>query len=165
MSSITSLPWLSILNALRYAFILADLGLIILLVYTFRASRRLRPPLERPAPADRWVTLKGSPEFAVRWDAIRVKAESSPESATLAVIEADTLVDDVLRRLGLAGETMAERLDQLDPKEVPSLDRLWRVHRIRNAIVHRPGFSVPPSDAREMLGVYETFLKDLEVLG
>ena len=164
MKSFLSLPWALIIDIARYVFILLDVVLLGLLWYAVRESRRLRPPLTPPTPVERRFALKNSSEFSDRWKVIMKKASASPESATLAVIEADNLTDDVLRRIGLAGETMADRLNQLDPQEITTLDRLWRVHRIRNAIVHRPGFSIEPNDAREMLGTYEAFLRDLEVL-
>lgn len=164
MQSFLSLPWALILDIVRYAFILLDVALLVCLWYIVRESRRLRPPLTPPTPVERRSALKNSSEFSDRWKGIMKKSGASPESATLAVIEADNLVDDVLRRIGLSGETMADRLNQLDPQEISTLDRLWRVHRIRNALVHRPGFSIESNDAREMLGTYEAFLKELEVI-
>lgn len=164
LESLAAFPWMPAINAVRFLLVIADFILLILAIYWIRETLMLRPPLHRAAPADRRTTLKGSPDIAMRWKAVLAKAAASPESATLAVIEADTLVDDVLRRLGLTGETMADRLDQLDPQEIKTLDRLWRVHRIRNALVHRPGFSISSADATEMLGAYESFLKEVEIL-
>ena len=88
-----------------------------------------------------------------------------PQSYTMAIIEADTLIDNILKRVGISGETMADRLNQLDPDEFSILGRLWRVHRVRNALVHSPGFVVSKRDAEEALKIYESFLRELEVLG
>jgi hypothetical protein len=59
---------------------------------------------------------------------------------------------------------MADRLEQLNRADLPSLDDLWRAHRIRNDLVHTVGFTLTPNETREILGVYEKFLLELGAL-
>src|SRR3989344_2442517 len=60
------------------------------------------------------------------WDRIRANAESIRESEwKLSIIEADKLVDDVLKQLGYPGESMGERLMMIKLDELTSLQDLW----------------------------------------
>jgi len=61
----------------------------------------------------------------------------------LAVIEADKLVDTVLKKSGLKGESLGERLrsaQKLVSRDVYS--NMWEAHKIRNQIVHDHDFDI-----------------------
>ncbi len=99
------------------------------------------------------------------WETIvRTFSLGTPEAARTAVIEADTLVDTVLKSMEIPGQHLADRLSNLEPEEVASLDRVWRAHRTRNDLVHTPGFALTEKEAQKTLEDYEAFLKDLGVL-
>ena len=99
------------------------------------------------------------------WEKVVKKFVSgTPEGITLAVIEADKIVDDALKNLGLDGEHMADRLGQLSEEEVKGLDALWRAHRLRNNLVHSPDFKVSIEDAERALDAFENFLKQIKAL-
>ena len=100
-----------------------------------------------------------------RWESIEKKFTlGTPESARLAIIEADALVDTALKGMQIPGEHLADRLSNLDQKDVKSMNRVWRAHRLRNDLVHTPGFAVPPPDAQRTMDDYEAFLKEMEVI-
>jgi hypothetical protein len=82
----------------------------------------------------------------------------------LAVIEADSLVDDILKRIGFPGESMAERLAQIPASQLLSLSDLKEAHRIRNNVTHTPGFKISKSEAERVVRKYERVLKELEVI-
>lgn len=84
--------------------------------------------------------------------------------ATLAIIEADNLADDLLKRMGISGDAMMERIEQLNPLEVVSLPGLKEAHRVRNNIAHTPGFKISKEVAKALLEKYEKFFKELEVI-
>ena len=71
------------------------------------------------------------------WEEVRRKIESPIQSDwNIAVIRADAILGAVLKDMGLAGETLGERLKQLDPAKLNSLNDVWEAHKIRNRIVH-----------------------------
>ena len=80
------------------------------------------------------------------------------------MIEADALVDACLKQAGYQGEHMSDRLSQIDPQEIGSLQMLWRAHKLRNDIVHTPGFIISTDDARIALKSFEVFMTDLGAL-
>ena len=95
---------------------------------------------------------------------MRKSSSASPDSMRMAVIEADSLVNDVLKQFGMPGEHLADRLANLSPDEYKTLDAVWKAHRIRNDLVHTPGFFVGPEEALKLLKDYELFLKELEAV-
>ena len=108
-----------------------------------------------------------SGNFAIEsWKNVTKKlADGSPEALRLAVIEADSIVDGVLKRMGYQGDTFADRLSHLNADTMPSVDRVWDAHRLRNDLVHTPGFMTTPERARSAIGEYEAFLRDVNALG
>ncbi|MFO0765034.1 MAG: hypothetical protein U0487_03250 [Patescibacteria group bacterium] len=81
----------------------------------------------------------------------------------LAVIEADKLVDNVMRQLLIPGETMGERMKMAEFK-YPDIRRVWPAHRIRNQLVHDATFQLRMGDGKEALQAYERALKMFKAL-
>lgn len=61
-------------------------------------------------------------------------------NAKQVIIQADILVDSILKQASVAGETMGERLKRLRGKmDNNSYNHLWQAHKKRNELVHEPG--------------------------
>lgn len=102
---------------------------------------------------------------AEQWKEIILKTEGeSEEEWRLAIINADALLDLVLKRSGYPGETMMERLKAVKPENLPSLNNLWEAHKIRNQIVHSPDFSLSKKEAIRILRIYKQALQELKTL-
>ncbi|RJP45691.1 hypothetical protein C4587_00425 [Candidatus Parcubacteria bacterium] len=103
--------------------------------------------------------------FRDRWDATMKKfMQGTPDAVRVAIIEADSLVDEALKQMSFPGEHFADRLQKLNKEDFKTLDRLWAAHRIRNDLVHTPGFFLSASDAKGVLEDYQAFLKEFGVL-
>ena len=63
---------------------------------------------------------------------------TNPSDWNMAVLRADALLDEILIKLGYEGETMADRLKIVNSRQIPSLERVWAAHRLRNNIAHDP---------------------------
>jgi hypothetical protein len=155
-----------VFESMRNTFLFLDALLVVLFFFAFAKSWKYRPKLHpNVRVAHKGFTLRDE-AMKRRWDAVKARAESgSGDSLRLAVIEADKLADDALKQLGLQGEHMADRLGKVSESQVHTLDRLWRAHRVRNDLVHSPGFSLSATDAKRVIGDYEAFLKEVKVLG
>jgi hypothetical protein len=158
-------PWARFLYGVRWAFIFLDLIVVVAFVLVYVKAIGYRPkfshryhPAKKESPFDTKI-------FAGRWERVMKTApKSPPQSYVLAIIEADKLVDDALKFRGLEGEHLADRLQKLRAEDYPTLDRLWRAHRVRNELVHTPDFGIDEHDAKDILKVYEKFLKELGAL-
>lgn len=159
-----NLNWQVVYEGAKATFIMLDAILAVGLIFVLFKAWHYRPKFLF-APYKRRKTAFDSQRFREKWAVVIRRAESNPPSSySLAIIEADKFTDDVLKRLGMQGEHMADRLEHLNNENLKTLDKLWRVHRIRNEIVHSPDFSITSVDTKEILAIYEEFLKELGVL-
>jgi hypothetical protein len=110
------------------------------------------------------ITLRKA-ELLAAWNRVMDSFTSGTvQGRKLAVIEADKLVDNILKTAGLYGQTMMERLESAKPEGLASLDRVIRAHRLRNHIVHSSDFEPTFEETEDAVGAYESFLKELQVL-
>ncbi len=99
-----------------------------------------------------------------QWAKVLKRLDTGKEADyKLALIEADSLLNDILKKIGYKGKTMAEMLEQLDSKTLPNIEQIWKTHKIRNNVVHDPDYKLSLEDARKALGIYEKTFRDLEM--
>ena len=88
----------------------------------------------------------------------------NPNDWKLAIIEADIILDDTLKRQGYAGPTLGDRLKSISPSALSSLDDAWQAHKVRNQIAHAGAdFVLTQKIARETIVQYERVFKELGV--
>lgn len=158
--------WEFILGEVRFAFIFLDILLIALFIFTLMKANSVRPKFgDLIHLSGKEVSVLRDPKIVSRWQELMesVAGESS-HAYTVAIIDADKLVDAVLKRLGFKGEHIADRIERIASGNLSTVDGLWRAHRVRNEIAHTPGFELNSVDAKQVLGAYEAFLKELGVL-
>lgn len=100
-----------------------------------------------------------------QWQKVMARLDAGIESEyKLSVIEADSILDDILKRMGFGGETLGERLEKLTAATLPNLNDILEAHKTRNNIVHDPDYKLSLDEAKKTLAVYETALTDLQAL-
>jgi hypothetical protein len=160
----------TIYYVIKILFIVVDALLLIGFIYALMRAWHYHPNYKNGSHAVAKGHGKRIPTMRdivlrERWHSIETKfALGTPESARLALIEADALVDTALKGMQIPGEHLADRLSNLDQNDIKSMDRVWRAHRLRNDLVHTPGFAVSPPDAKRTMDDYEAFLKEMEVI-
>ena len=96
------------------------------------------------------------------WANIEKTAEHGTMGAKLAVIEADKLLDGVLKSMMMPGETLGERLKTAGYK-YPGIRQVWGAHRLRNQLVHDSSFDLSIRQAKGALRDYRAALETLNV--
>lgn len=73
-----------------------------------------------------------------KWNTV-VDLITSPNESDwrMAIIEADTLLDQLTKDAGFVGDTLGERLKSADPGLFRTLDFAWDAHKLRNQIAHQ----------------------------
>lgn len=100
-----------------------------------------------------------------RWADIREKlSENSESSHKMAVIEADKLLDSILKNKGAKGENFGERLRDFREKFRKGYSDIWQAHIIRNKIVHESEYSLSKSEAENAIRKFKKGLEILRVL-
>lgn len=100
------------------------------------------------------------------WRRIVAYSESDVESNwRIAIIEADTILDDLLWKLGLNGETMGDRLKAVERSDFLTIDDAWEAHKIRNLIAHEgSGFQLNQRETRRVISLYEKVFKEFYLI-
>ncbi len=100
-----------------------------------------------------------------RWDEIEKHINSTREAEwKFAVIEADKLIDEILKEASFPGDTMGDRLMNIQPGQLTTLQGLWEAHKIRNRLVHDTNYFLRYTEAKRAVGLYEKTLEELEAL-
>jgi len=82
----------------------------------------------------------------------------------MALIEADTMLDEALRSAGVSGTQLGDRLKKVSAAELPNVEDVWQAHKLRNRIAHETDFVLKRDLAERALTVYEIALEHLGVL-
>ncbi len=120
----------------------------------------LRRHRARPKP----LTAHDKSLVHVKWHEIEQRLQKGgPTQFRQAVIEADNLVDYVMKKLSIEGETMGERL-RSGQAWFSDYDGLWKAHKVRNQIVHELDKEVISFEAKQQIKRFRTALEDLGAL-
>jgi len=99
------------------------------------------------------------------WKKVLARLETGLESEyKLAIMEADSLLEDSLQRMGYRGENLEEKMNLLTPVIIPNLEEVKEVHRIRDSIVQDPDYKLSLDDAKKLIDIYEKALRNLQAL-
>lgn len=147
-------------------FVLLDIAALVMLVYSLKRAMKYRPNFDLGIKKARKVLTLREKMVMERWNSAVAKlAIDSPEAAKMAIIEADNLVNDVLKELGFAGEHLADRLSNLELEDLKHDEEVFVAHRLRNELTSTPGFVVSVADGKKTVAAYEAFLEELGLLG
>ena len=118
-------------------------------------DHEIREALARDAEADRNTNP--------RWKYILTILESPNESDwRMAIIEADTMLDELLQERGFTGESLGERLKAAESSGFATLQSAWDAHTTRNQIAHAGSeFPITQVEARRVIKIYENVFEEL----
>lgn len=97
--------------------------------------------------------------FHTKWGELLLRVKT-PEGMILAVIDADKLLDEALKRRNFKGKTMGERLVSAQ-RSLSDNDAVWYAHKLRNRLVHEPDVRLKKSEAQNALAGFKKGLNDL----
>lgn len=101
-----------------------------------------------------------------RWERIRSQFESSnPNDWRAAIIDADTLLDELVTDLGYTGESLGAKLTSIRVNDFPTLQSAWEGHKMRNIIAHEGSAYNLTERQKEITRKYfETVFRDAGVI-
>lgn len=151
------------LFSLRIVFLAASLLLLVVIVFLFFKASWIRYLIWYDANEFIKYRPHGVIKVEKTWRKTKARADTGLESEyKLAVMEADSILDDMLKRMGYHGETLGERLNALTPVTLSGIDQVKEAHQIRNNIIHDPDYRLSLDQTKKVLDAYEQALKDLE---
>lgn len=114
---------------------------------------------ETPASAPLPVDFEDHPRFAIVQGYL---ASNSEALWRIGILEADNMLEHVLRDKGYEGETVADMLKEANFKTV---QLAWDAHAIRNRIAHQGSeFELTEREAKRAFTLYESVFRELKVI-
>ena len=102
----------------------------------------------------------------VRWEQVLSHIESeNPNDWRLAILEADILLDEMVTSFGYEGDTLGEKLQNIERSDFLTLNEAWEAHKVRNEVAHTgSAFVLTQREARRIIGLYERVFKEFYLI-
>lgn len=97
-----------------------------------------------------------------RWNQVLQHVNSdSPNDWRQAIIEADTILEDIVFRSGYPGETLGEKMRGIEKSDFRTLDEAWEAHKVRNRIAHDGSqFLLSKREALRIIDLYKKVFEE-----
>jgi hypothetical protein len=101
-----------------------------------------------------------------KWERIIELVNSTNASDwRLAIIEADVMLEDLLRRMGYHGESIGEMLKGIEESDFLTLDAAWEAHKVRNRIAHSGSeFPLNEREAKRVIALFESVFREFKII-
>jgi hypothetical protein len=170
-SFFTSDSFIELLYTLWTYFSIASyiLCIIMLVLYVYASTRRnlyshLADQQLRDAEKMYDEHYRGTAKNSRMQDVLTHSSSANPGDWKLAIIEADIILDDILKEQGYVGNSLGERLKSISPQQLASLNDAWEAHKVRNKIAHDGSdFIVTKRVAQETIVKYQRVFTELGV--
>ena len=75
------------------------------------------------------------------------------------------MLNELLDLKGYKGNTMADKLKQVERADFNSIDDAWEAHKIRNTIAHEgASFQINNREVRRIIGLYEKVFREFKII-
>jgi len=101
-----------------------------------------------------------------KWERVMSYLNSNnPSDWRLAIIEADVILEELLRSTGHVGESVGDMLKSVEEGEFLTINDAWEAHKVRNAIAHAgQDFQLNEREARRAITLFEKVFREFEVI-
>jgi hypothetical protein len=101
-----------------------------------------------------------------RWQKVLDHVYSqNPSDWRLAIIEADTILEEMVTKMGYKGENLGEKLKSVEPSDFNTLQEAWEAHKVRNKIAHEGlNFQMDHREAKRVISLFEKVFKEFEFI-
>ncbi len=147
-----------------------SLSLISILFITLIIYSTIRIWEIRKEDKDKFAFAEPVPQDAgeeyERWEVIQTHINSNNKSDwQLAIIEADAILDDMVKKIGYTGDSLGERLKSVEVSDFTSIQSAWEAHKVRNKIAHEgSGFELTHREAKRVVGLYKDVFEEFKYI-
>ena len=155
----------SFLTSFKGLFELFSVILIVGILYALVRVYEIRKE-ERRKSGTPPVVITKPPVDRSRWEVVVRHSESeNPADWRLAIIEADNMLDEMVKSMGYVGENLGERLRVIEPSDFETLNQAWEAHRVRNRIVHEGStFELTRMEMDRVITLYQNVFNEFEYI-
>lgn len=101
-----------------------------------------------------------------RWERILKYANSvNTLDWRIAIIEADVMLEDLLRTLGYVGESVGDILKSVNKEQFLTIEDAWEAHKVRNAVAHSgEDFQLNSRETKRVITLFEKVFKEFQII-
>lgn len=120
---------------------------------------------EQAVTSDGAVAVPVSPQNK-RWQRVLEHLEStSPNDWKIAIIESDSILDEMTKSMGYHGDNLGERLKGIEVSDFNTLNNAWEAHKVRNMIAHEgANFELNEREARRVIALYKSVFEEFKYI-
>lgn len=163
--------WLSGFGAVLF-WILFIICLLLIIAIIYSHLKNKEEDEKRIASIhDRVIVLMQDTEeeqkttIPARFERLNTLINSTSDSDwKLAIIEADTVLDEITKALELPGDSLGERMRAADPHNWRTLQSAWDAHKVRNQIAHDASFVLTQRQAKETLSLFHSVFREFGLI-
>lgn len=150
-------------------FILGLIGIVFFGVIVYSVMRlKERNQMNKDLLHERVMALKTEKhvEKNEQWAMVVEHISSTKEGDwRIAIIEADSMLDALTKKMGLIGNDLGDRLRNAPTGDFQTLDNAWEAHRLRNRIAHEGlKFKLEYRDAKKAIEQYELVFNEFGLI-
>ena len=154
-------------NMLIPISIFASLLLLVGIVYSVMRLIRIRER-ERAAwsVAEHPIAANDTTKAQLRWQKVFEHANTeNPNDWRHAIIEADIMLDELLEVQGYHGDTVGDKMKQVERSDFNTIDLAWEAHKVRNRIAHEGSeHDLNAREVRRVISLYEQVLREFHFI-
>lgn len=140
---------------LIFAIIFSAILIVLIVIISFKISNLQKKDEMKPE------LLSGQDKPPVRektnkWDKVlRLIDSDNPGDWRLAILEADIILDELVSRMGYEGETLGEKMKNIEKSDFQTINDAWEAHKMRNIIAHRGSdYILTKREAKRIIELY-----------
>jgi hypothetical protein len=155
---LSALPFLIIASAVISGLLI--LGIIHSVVRLTKINRDLKASVHTEVP------VHPAEVRNEKWDRVIDHIESdNPSDWRLAILEADIMLEEMMDKIGVLGDTLGEKLKNVEKSDFSTIDSAWEAHKVRNSIAHQGGaFSITEREARRVIRLYQSVFEEFKYI-
>ena len=102
----------------------------------------------------------------LHWNRIMEESESGDDKRwRVAILEADIMLNELLDVQGYRGETMGDKMKQVDRSSFHTIDLAWEAHAVRNKIAHEgSAHLLNEREVRRVMTLYEQVFREFKLI-
>ncbi len=150
---------------LRVFLIFLILFLLFVIVYSYLEWKKIQEKSDKHIES---LIPQEAPEEREnkRWKHVQALIGSNnPNDWRMAVLEADSMLEDMTLAMNIPGDTLGERLKSIEPSDFLTLQNAWEAHKIRNQIAHQGSeFVLEYRVASQAIKNFESVFREFELI-
>jgi len=101
-----------------------------------------------------------------RWEKVQTFIMSSNiNDWKLAILEADVMLEEMVNQIGYPGESLGEKLKNVERSDFTTVELAWEAHKIRNTIAHEgTDFLITHREVLRVIGLYEKVFQEFRYI-